>query len=456
MAVFHFNTAIVGRSSGRSSVHAAAYAAREDLTDERTGITYRYARKSADIVASWVWLPKGAPDKLRDRSALWNAAEKAEKRKDAQLARRVILALPHELTPEQQQHLLKDFIRENFVRKGLAVDASIHKPDAEGDERNDHAHLLVTTRVVGVDGFATKKDRESNGKKALRAWRKDWEKKVNRQLERYGHTARISMDTLEAQGIEREPQIHKGQGATALERKGMQTERGDQLREIANDNDRRRAVANDLGRAIGKEDWRSTETARRTLMAGQAQEREAFERHGKEMAERHATSWGETIREHAADAVSHLPPDTAEETAEAARSTFSFFLSLFTSWAESITRSIAGQERRPKTDRTAERRRETERIERERKEQQRHLEAMMQEHVAEREQYERRRADMLKRQADARDRFEQETRDSSSLQSEFRVQTEGIERYRESLSEWTKERAGRPDNGRKRDGPQLG
>jgi hypothetical protein len=460
MASPHFNIVVVSRSAGKSSVHGAAYAAREDLTDERTGITYRYARKNGDIVASWVWVPKEAPARFRNRATLWNEVEKAEKRKDAQLARRIILALPHELTAEQQQHLLKDYVRENFVRKGLAVDVSIHKPDPKGDERNDHAHIQVTTRFLGAGGFG-EKDRDSNGRQALLAWRKDWEKKVNRQLERYGHDARISMDTLEAQGIDREPQLHQGQGATALERKGIQTERGDMLRDIANDNDKRRTVANDLGRAVGREDLSRIEERRRGLLAAQTVEWATFERDERSMAARHAESWGEAIRRHTADAVSHLPENTAEEAGEAVSHGLSFFLSLFTSWAESITRSIAGAQSKPSRDRSQERKKDAERRERERKaQQQRDLEGMMAEHVAEREQWERRRQDMLQRQAKERGQFEQEVREKSSLQQAFERQGDTIESYREALTAWEKQRVGAEarsqDKGAKRDGPELG
>jgi hypothetical protein len=386
-------------------------------------------------------LPKGAPDNLRDRAALWNAVEKAETRKNSQLARRIILALPHELTTEQQEQLLKDYVRENFTRKGLAADVNIHKPDPKGDERNFHAHILVPTRFVDKDGIG-KKDRESNERETLQAWRKDWEKKVNRHLERYGHATRISMDSLEAQGVDREPQIHLGQGASALDRKGVATERADMLRSIANDN---RA-----GRAIGKEAGQETEEidaeeARRTLSATQAAQRESFERDSLAMASRHAEKWGEVIREHAALASSQLPQDTAEEAGEAATTALSFFLSLFTSWAESITRSITGRPAMPSKDRTAEKKKEAERRERALKEQQqRELEALMQEHTAERIQFERRREDMLKRQADARGQFEQEAQDKSSLRQEFQVHTEGIERYRDELKAWSKERIG-PD-----------
>jgi len=459
LAIAHFNVAIVGRTSGKSSVHAAAYASRTDLTDERTGRRHRYARKADDLVASWLWLPKDAPQELRSRAALWNAIEKAESRKNSQLARRIILALPHELTPEQREHLLKDYVRENFTRKGLAADVNVHKPDKRGDQRNYHAHILIPTRFIDKDGIG-KKDRESNDRETLQAWRKDWEKKVNRQLERYGHAARISMDSLEAQGIDRTPQIHLGQGASALDRKGVSTERADMLRSIANDNSEERAIGNEADREPDQVDATNMDyvgEARRMFLAAQAGQRQSFERDSQAMASRHAESWGEVIREHAAQAVSQLPPDTVEEAGEAAASTLSFFLSLFTSWAESITRSITGRAPKPPKDRSAEKQKEAARRERERKEQQqRALEAMQAEHAAERVNFERRREEMLKQQADARGQFEQEANDKSSLRHEFQVQTDGIERYRDELKAWSKERIG-PDKeqGPQRGGPQL-
>ncbi len=400
MAIPHFSVAIIGRSAGRSAVDAAAYASRTDLEDERLGKIYRYGRRGGDVVFSRVMLPKGAPERLRDRAALWNEAEKAETRINSRTARRIIVALPHELTQVQQQQLLTDFVRENFTRKGLAVDMNIHAPDAQGDQRNDHAHLIVTTRTVDKDGIG-KKDRASDEKATLQAWRDNWEKMVNRQLERYGHAVRISMKSLEAQGIDRMPQIHQGQAATALYRKGIETDRRDQLESIVNDNEARQAVANDnRKRTVGREferagkppaaqqpqDWtagmafardviappanddirpqdRTPETidrdrqdaewqdsidqaaiayaeeGRQELLQVQATERATSARHGAELTARHAATWGEAVHRHAvemAEAHSVAPTSYQPGTMEEAEQAVSFGLAFVVGVAASV------------------------------------------------------------------------------------------------------------------------
>ena len=486
MAIAHFNVAIVGRSSGKSSVHAAAYASRSDLVDERTGELHRYARKGADIVASWVWLPKGAPERLRDRAALWNAVEMAETRKNSQLARRIILALPHELTTEQQEQLLKDYVRENFTRKGLAADVNIHKPDPKGDERNFHAHILIPTRFIDKAGIG-KKDRDSNAKDVLQAWRKDWEKKVNKQLERYGHETRISMDSLEAQGVDRTPQIHLGQGASALDRKGIETDRAEQLRQIANDNDQRARVANDnertqdytAGRDFAREvvrpetmdrdrqtaEWQEKVDAaaiayaeeqqrRQAFMASQAAERARMEQYGQEMAGRHVTGWTEALQRHAQEMTSGYQPGSATEAAEATATGFSFFLSLFTSWADSITRSVTGSKPGPKKPR---RDKEKERREQEQKERQlREMEELAEQQALERQRFEKQRAEMMREQERARGYFEQEMADKSSLSHEFGRHKDTIDAAREREGQWEPRRVEGKEKGPQRGGPELG
>jgi len=235
MAIGHLHAGVVQRSAGQTAVHAAAYAARARILDQRTGTVYDYSSKRADVMFSYIGLPQGAPDYLRDAAAFANALEARETRVNSQTARKFIMALPHELNAEQREWLVKDFGRENFTRKGLAYHVAIHRPHTHGDHRNVHAHWTVSTRVL-ENGVFTDKDRDSNRKEALIAWRDNWENLVNRHLERHGHEARISMQSLEAQGIDRTPQIHMGQGASALERKGQATERGEWLRGIANDN----------------------------------------------------------------------------------------------------------------------------------------------------------------------------------------------------------------------------
>lgn len=252
MACAHLNAAIVQRSKGGSAVGAAAYAARVRMVDAKTGRVFDYSADRDDVMFSGVFLPKGAPEHLRDLAAFSNAMEAREKRRDAQTARKFIIALPHELTPEQREWLVKDIGRENFTRKGLGFHVAIHRPHTYGDERNFHAHFTVGMRTMDATGF-TEKHLESNSKEALYGWRKSVEKLTNRHLERHGHAARISLKSLEEQGIDRMPQIHLGQAAAAQERKGVQTERGDRLREIINDNERLRVVMNEPKRTVGQE-----------------------------------------------------------------------------------------------------------------------------------------------------------------------------------------------------------
>ena len=181
--------------------------------------------------------PKDAPEWAHDRNDLWNEAERAEKRKDSQLAREFEISLPHELTEQQREWLVKDFAREAFVRKGYAVDIAIHAPDKDSDERNHHAHLMVTMRTLGPEGFAAKKDRALNKGEQLDEWRGQWADLANRHLERHGHSERIDHRSLEGQGIEREPTVHVGYAGMEIDARGGQSDRMEALREVMERND---------------------------------------------------------------------------------------------------------------------------------------------------------------------------------------------------------------------------
>ena len=171
MASYHFTAKAVSFGKGQSAVATAAYNARTQLWNERNGSkTNDYSR--ANVAAfTGVFAPKDAPEWARDRGQLWNRAEAAENRKDAQVARNVEFALPHELTDQEREWLVKDIVREAFVREGMAADAAIHRPHRKGDERNHHVHILVTMRAVKADGFAAKKNREWNSRATLEGWR---------------------------------------------------------------------------------------------------------------------------------------------------------------------------------------------------------------------------------------------------------------------------------------------
>jgi hypothetical protein len=230
MAIFHMAVKTVSRGKGQSAIAKAAYNARENIRDERTGEMKSYSRFTGDLF-SGIFAPKNAPEWAKDRAALWNAVEAAEKRKDAQLSREITLGLPHELTDEQRKQLVTDFVREQFQRKGMVADVNIHAPGGKGDDRNYHAHILVTMREIGPEGFGLKV-RDWNSKEQLENWREAWERTQNRYLERHGHEARVDRRTLQEQGIDRQPTIHLGPQLSAMERRTeIETERGNALRD---------------------------------------------------------------------------------------------------------------------------------------------------------------------------------------------------------------------------------
>src|SRR3990167_616242 len=157
MAIAYTRVTIHTRSKGHSAVAGAAYRAGEKLFDERTGETFDFTKRS-DIIHSEILLPDGADYLLKDRAFLWNKAEAVEKRKDAQIAKDVVLALPREVDKEQQIALARNFAEYHFVYKGVAVDLAIH----DHSEGNPHAHLYVTTRRLIGKEFDIYKARDLN------------------------------------------------------------------------------------------------------------------------------------------------------------------------------------------------------------------------------------------------------------------------------------------------------
>lgn len=251
MAIFHASTKPISRSAGRSAVAAIAYRTACRLVDERTGQVHDYTRKGG-VVSTEILLPDGGS---AERNALWNAAEAAEKRKDSRTAREWTIALPAELDAQQRQELAVGFAVELVTRYGVAVDLAIHLPDHEGDNRNHHAHLLTTTRQVSRDEFGalvmgekaqielgerTRRERGMvRGADEITAIRKLWERTANQALERAGRAERIDARSLKAQGIDREATRHMGPTATEMERRGVQTDRGDMNRQAAANNQER-------------------------------------------------------------------------------------------------------------------------------------------------------------------------------------------------------------------------
>lgn len=241
MAIFHLCHKFISRGQGQSVVAAAAYQSRGRLRDDQTGQVKDYSRKAEqELLFSGVFAPKDAPNWARDREALWNAAEQAEdtynrtRAKTARTGQHLEIALPHELTPEQNRYALQDFIKDHFTRHGYAVDLNIHGPDKGGDSRNIHAHLLITMRALTPEGFNPQKPRFDHKAITEQAthWREGWAKTANRHLARHGHEARIDHRSLEAQGLEREASQHLGPTATRMERDGKASERGEENRQI--------------------------------------------------------------------------------------------------------------------------------------------------------------------------------------------------------------------------------
>ena len=170
MAIYHLSAKVISRATGRSAVAAAAYRAAEELHDERLGRSHDFTNK-AGVIHSEMLLPDGAPERLADRATLWNEVGAVEKRKDAQLAREVEIALPRELTQAQAIGLAQDFVREQFVARGMVADLNVHWGRTASGEDQPHAHVMLTMREVGPDGFG-KKVRDWNRTEVLLGWRR--------------------------------------------------------------------------------------------------------------------------------------------------------------------------------------------------------------------------------------------------------------------------------------------
>jgi ATP-dependent exoDNAse (exonuclease V) alpha subunit len=245
MAMYHFTIAPVQKSKGHSAVARAANRSGTRLRDWQTGKAHDYRRRQ-DVVTSTILTPDNAPAWARNREELWNRAEAAEKRKDAQPAREIRLALPEELTDGQRADLVLGYVNGMFVNLGMVADIGIYRPGDDGDGRNHHANILLTMRGLDGDKFARTKQREWGKIQNLRYWREQWANYQNRALEEAGSDARVDHRSLEARGIDREVSGHMGMAATAMERKGKRTRIGDGNREIVEQNRAREALVNEL------------------------------------------------------------------------------------------------------------------------------------------------------------------------------------------------------------------
>jgi ATP-dependent exoDNAse (exonuclease V) alpha subunit len=247
MAVYFLNIQTFGRANGSSAASASAYRAGERIHDERTGKTYDHSERQ-DVMHKEIVLPsKFVDDEMawaRDRSSLWNAAENAETRKNARVAREYLVALPVELSPPQRTGLVRRFSQELSDRYGFAVDFAIHAPRdfPDSDPRNFHAHLLATTREVTTAGLGAKTTLEmSDGNRRelglepaineLLHVRARWASVTNEALQEAQIAARIDHRSLEIQGIDREPRPRIPRAAFEMERHGYRSVVADRMRE---------------------------------------------------------------------------------------------------------------------------------------------------------------------------------------------------------------------------------
>jgi Ti-type conjugative transfer relaxase TraA len=234
MAIYHFSAKIISRAAGSSALAAAAYRSASRLHNQRLDRHHDFSNK-AGVVHSEVLLPDGAPEHLAEREALWNAVEAVEVRKDAQLAREVEFALPRELDQAEGIRLARDFVEREFVARGMVADLNVHWDVGADDEAKPHAHVMLTTRSVGEDGFGPKV-RDWNRTDLLEHWREAWAEHVNTRLAELDIDARVDHRSLEAQGIDLESQHKIGPAAPRMAAHGLASERLEEHHAIARAN----------------------------------------------------------------------------------------------------------------------------------------------------------------------------------------------------------------------------
>jgi len=231
MAIYHLSIKPITRASGRSAVAAAAYRSGTKLENQSDGLVHDFSHR-AGVAYAEIVLPAGvSADWASDRSALWNAAEAVESRKDARVAREFEIALPHELSAEQRLVLTRAFAQALADRYQTAVDFAIHEPHQASDIRNHHAHVMMTTRKVGPDGLGAKTEMERANKELLpaglatstmqlREIRRSFEQMTNMHLARAGFDLRVDHRSHQERGLEIEPTQHVGVHATEISRHG--------------------------------------------------------------------------------------------------------------------------------------------------------------------------------------------------------------------------------------------
>ena len=231
MAIYHFSVKNISRAQGRSAVACAAYRSGEKLIDERQGKEQDYTKKTG-VELTRIYAPIGTNAELLDRGQLWNAVEKTERRKDANLAREFEIALPQELNKAEREKLVDELCNKIVERHSVIVDAAIHAPhtDSGSDERNYHAHIMFTGRHIDLEtgDFAAKKNRDfnkENSSETVQKWREDFADMTNAHLMRAGHLfSSVDHRSYAAQGLDKEATAHEGSAVTKLRRLGIDTE----------------------------------------------------------------------------------------------------------------------------------------------------------------------------------------------------------------------------------------
>jgi ATP-dependent exoDNAse (exonuclease V) alpha subunit len=207
-AIFHFNCRVHSRSLGANAVRIAAYVSGSRMKSNRTGRTFCYTNKK-EVTHTEIILPVGANPAFKKRSALFNAIDDAETRKDAQLVREVEVALPIALSRAQQRTLVRQWVSETFTQAGICVCFAIHSKISKSGKPNPHCHILLTLREVTADGFG-KKVREWNNPRLVESWRESWAAHVNAALDAAGFDIRIDHRSYKRQGLNIKPTRHLG------------------------------------------------------------------------------------------------------------------------------------------------------------------------------------------------------------------------------------------------------
>ena len=268
---FHFSVDIISRGKGKSAVASAAYISGEKIKNEWDGVTHDYTKKQG-VISKEIYLPDHAPKEYKDRKTLWNSVELFEKNSNAQLARNFIISLPKELSIEENKKMIEEYVQNNFVKEGMIVDLAIHDESREGNQ-NIHAHIMTIVRPINEDGTWGQKSKKEyildekgekilnkNGKPKTRKvelttwndkgnvekWRENFSDICNEYLAKNKIEKRVDHRSFKRQGIKQIPTIHLGASASAMERKGIRTEKGDINREIKKQNELLKNIGNEI------------------------------------------------------------------------------------------------------------------------------------------------------------------------------------------------------------------